>query len=276
MKRRTLNGMYSNFIAPEGTNLRSGFHLRAALLSDALSQTVEFLRNISDGDSQLFRYDDWWEHDGLHFPRKDGIINFDVLSSLVEMPEAIKAAMTGEYNVFIGVAPPSFQWYLRFYYDTDADAEEEMFGCFDLTLPDQFVDTYRQQIVLTLGLEMQEQESIAYYLSIGMGSYPYSESELQKMREDAQVPLKRLMSDISQRCCNAVWAEGTEIILWQAVNDGPKNWGQGIITAKDASELKLLSQKTGGWIARIEGAEETFLPMKQWLQVFSAHQSDVL
>ncbi len=190
MNCRTLNGMYSNFIAPEGTNLKSGFYLRATLLSAALSQTVMFLRSLDDGDARLFRYDDWWEHDGLHFPRKDGIIDFDILMSLVETPQAIKESMTGEYNVFVGVAPPNFQWYLRFYYDTDTairgQSEEELFGWFDLTLPDKSVDTYRQQVVLPLGLEMQEQESIAYYLSIGMGSYPYSKEEVRKMREDAK------------------------------------------------------------------------------------------
>ncbi len=278
MNRKTLNGMYTNLVVPEGINLRSDFRLGAVTLSAALSQTVAFLRSIGEDDLRLFRYDDWWEHDGLHLPRRDELIDFDVLARLVETPGAMAAAMTGDYKVFVGVAPPSFQWYLRFYHDTENSGSrgigKAMSGCFDLTLPEGSVDAYRQQVVLPLGLQMQEQESNAYYLSIGMGSYPYSESELQKMREDAQVPLQRLMSVISQRCCNAVWADGTEIILWQAVNDGPKNWGQDNITAKDASELKLLSQKTGGWIARTEGAEETFLPMKQWLEVYSAHQSD--
>lgn len=190
MNRKTLNGMYSNFIAPVGTNLKSGFHLRATFLSAALSQTVAFLKSLGDGDPRLFRYDDWWEHDGLHFPRKDGIIDFDILMSLVETPQAIKGSMTGEYNVFVGVAPSNFQWYLRFYYDTDTairgQSEEEMFGWFDLTLPEGLVDAYRQQVVLPLGLEMQEQASIAYYLSIGMGSYPYSKEEVRKIREDAE------------------------------------------------------------------------------------------
>ncbi len=187
MSSEPLNGMFTNLIVPDGTNLRSSPCLASPMLSSALIQTVVFLKTIDKEHSELFRYDDWWEHDGLHLPRKDELIDFNILLRLVETPMSIIEAMTGENNVSVGVAPPNFQWYLRFYHDTDITGSRysngQRTGCFDITLPNNLVNAYRQQVILPLGLEMQTQGSIAYYLSIGMGSFPYSRDEVRKMNE---------------------------------------------------------------------------------------------
>ena len=199
MSSEPLNGLYTNLIVPHGTNLRSNPCLASPMLSSALIQPVVFLRSIDRDHLEFFRYDDWWEHDGLHLPRKDELIDFNILLHLVETPVSIEEAMTGEYKVFIGVAPPSFQWYLRFYHDTDNSGSRyssgQRTGCFDITLPNTLVDAYRQQVILPLGLEMQTQDSIEYYLSIGMGSYPYSKDEVRKMNEDTKRNYRKLESE---------------------------------------------------------------------------------
>ncbi|MES2465518.1 MAG: hypothetical protein V4671_33550 [Armatimonadota bacterium] len=176
MNKNRPHGVYTNLIAPRGTNLRSNRRLISPLLSSALSETAMFLRRCAGDNPTLFRYDDWWEHDGLHLPRKDELIDFDVLFSLVETPQSLEAAMTGDLDVVAGVAPPNFQWYLRFYLETESSGSSarEREGRFDITLPEHFVEDYCQQVVAPLALQMQAQDSLAYYVSIGMGSYPYS------------------------------------------------------------------------------------------------------
>ena len=145
MESSSLNGMYSSLIVPQGTNLRSERWLTAPLLSSALTETAAFLRRVGGSDPTLLRYDDWWEHDGLHLPRQDERIDFDVLLSLVETPESLEAAMPDDFNVFVGIAPPNFEWYLRFYLEIDRNmSASKTGGRFDLTLPEDLVDAYRQ------------------------------------------------------------------------------------------------------------------------------------
>ena len=82
------------------------------------------------------------------------------------------------------------------------------------------------------------------------------------------------MSDISERCYYAGWMAGTEFVLWKTVVEGPQVWGHGTITEEDIATLHHLAQTTGGWIAWDENTEETFLPMPQWLQLYSAHNEN--
>ena len=180
---------YSNFVPPHGTNIRSEQRLALDVVSRALTGTVRFLRDIGPPEGRLIRYDDWWEHDGLHFNRPDGDIDFAALARMVETPDALRAAMDGNNDVYAGVAPMDFKWYLRFYHRQDGYYQPPEvpwvgagpFGCFDVTLPDALVEAYRRQVLVPLGIEAQEQEAIEYFISIGMDSYS---PDGRKMRPD--------------------------------------------------------------------------------------------
>ena len=183
---------YSNFIAPHGTNLRSDWKLPLEVVSQALTATVRFLRDIGPPETRLIRYDDWWQHDGLHFNRPDGDIDFRALSQMVKTPDAIRTAMDGNYDVYVGIAPTGFLWYLRFYQipispyqpSTAPWVGEGPFGCFDVTLPDTFVQAYRRQVLAPLGVEAQEQEAIEYFISIGMDSYSLDGRNIKPSKDD--------------------------------------------------------------------------------------------
>jgi hypothetical protein len=74
------------------------------------------------------------------------------------------------------------------------------------------------------------------------------------------------MSEISQRCWSAEWLLGTEYHLWQAVVEGPYMWGQNMISQEDVDTLKMLSEISGGWIARL--GEEIFVPAERWEKAY--------
>ena len=149
-----------DFILPKGVNLRSECEISPVLLSKALAATVDFLQSMELRNTILYQYADWWEHDGLHFAR--GHFDFPALRQIVQSPEALLRGMPGDFSVFVGVSPPSFRWYLRFYLDPDAE-ENERFGRFDLTLPANLMEQYKKSTVVLLGLKMQAQEANAYY-----------------------------------------------------------------------------------------------------------------
>ena len=162
-------GNYSSFITPTGVNLQSEPCAAAEALSAALSATIHFLETREPPGILLRRYADWWEHDGLHFDAGD--INFKELARIVDTGYAVKAAKHSDFNVFVGVASPTFQWYLRFYFcGPDDFPPPEPVGRFDITLPSDLILPYRQTVSAPLSLEMTEQEPLTYYKSLGMDS----------------------------------------------------------------------------------------------------------
>jgi len=77
------------------------------------------------------------------------------------------------------------------------------------------------------------------------------------------------MSEISEDCWCAGWLIGLEFDLWQALAEGPREYGAGKIGAGDIARLRLLSDECGGWIAwrRAEDPRdsgEEFVPIGEW------------
>jgi len=92
----------TNFEKPKGTNFRCSEALGAAELAKLLCKIVIFLQN-SEPYAKLQRYDDWWEHDGLHFYKSP--IDFRQLFAIVRSPESLLEAMPGDDYVFVGISP---------------------------------------------------------------------------------------------------------------------------------------------------------------------------
>ena len=148
------------FNAPQGINFSSKV-LSAPDLSRALCRTVSFVQDIQPYGVELQRYDDWWEHDGLHFPK--GAISLHELFEIVKSPQSLLAAVPDDDFVFVGVAPDSQLWYLRFCLAWD-DTGFELNGRFDITLPTDLAARFKQRVLDAV--DMEEQNAQAYYNSI--------------------------------------------------------------------------------------------------------------
>jgi hypothetical protein len=91
----------TQFVKPSGINFSCGENLPAAALSKALCKTASFIQQINPY-AKLERYDDWWEHDGLHFHRETIVV--EKLFDIVRTPKSVLKGMPGDHEVFIGIA----------------------------------------------------------------------------------------------------------------------------------------------------------------------------
>lgn len=157
-----MNFEIPSFIEPEGVNFATDGEINAPSLARSLSRTTTFLQNQRPY-IRLHCYDDWWEHDGLHFYREP--IDYSLLFQTVQSPRSLLQAMSGDDDVFVGIAPEDHSWYLRFYLHWDEDGYH-LLGRFDITLPYSFVDSFRTDVIRALDIPMVEMSSAAYYLSI--------------------------------------------------------------------------------------------------------------
>ncbi len=91
------------------------------------------------------------------------------------------------------------------------------------------------------------------------------------MAIDPKQELFSLMQRLSQEGYNAKWMTGThEHKLWDAVLNGPAQYGQTYIGSETISQLKNLSNKAGGWwIYDKNGNDFRFLKLGAWKKYFS-------
>jgi hypothetical protein len=88
------------------------------------------------------------------------------------------------------------------------------------------------------------------------------------------VALATLMSAISERCYAASWKHGTEFVLWDAVRNGPRDWGRDRITAEDLERLSDLSRATGGWITNSFDSPARFVTATEFAELASEQGRD--
>jgi hypothetical protein len=88
----------------------------------------------------------------------------------------------------------------------------------------------------------------------------------------AQDRLRQAMSELSEECWCAGWLMGTEFSLWRFVQNGPGEWGQGVIKQSDIDELKFLAEVCKGWYVWDNANGETFVPTMKWLEAFEEHE----
>ena len=150
------------FTPPGGTTFRTGVALPLAKLSECLCRIVSFLQVVAM-ENRLARYDDWLEHDGFHFFR--GQINIHDLFDIVGTGRSIIETTPGDDNVFVGIGPPTGQWYLRFRAEWDDDGNS-IIGWFDFTLPDALANSFREDVVPQLSCAMIEESADEYFRRI--------------------------------------------------------------------------------------------------------------
>jgi hypothetical protein len=161
-KRSPLHHPMTPFEAPTGTNFRSESNVPADVVSKSLCRIASFLQD-REPYQKLLRYDDWWEHDGLHFPK--GPVDFHGLFEIIGSPRALLAAMPGDDYVVVGIAPQDNSWYLRFFVDWD-DADTNLVGRFDITLPEPAATAFRDEVAQSISHGLTEQDAQGYYDAI--------------------------------------------------------------------------------------------------------------
>src|SRR5689334_19451554 len=105
-----------DFLPPTGVNFSTVGELSSKELSNVLCRIVRYLDSNNCSET-LRTYDDWLEHDGLHFYRRS--VSIKEVIDVVCSPGSMIAAMPGDFNVFIGIADKNRRFYLRFYLDQD-------------------------------------------------------------------------------------------------------------------------------------------------------------
>lgn len=87
-------------------------------------------------------------------------------------------------------------------------------------------------------------------------------------------PLSQLMSDISEECWCASWLIGTEFVLWEAVLNGPMDWGQGRINEEQIDTLKALSNRYDCWIFALDYVGEIPITIRSWEKIYASRPKE--
>jgi len=139
-----------------------------------LSKVTEDLRTIAAfvqslllyGSPVLIRYEDWWEHDGLHF--RKGKTDIHALFSDLASPRTLLEAMSDDDSVFTGFGPEDESWYLRYRADWDC-RDRELVAAYAIALVQPLSEQFRTEVVPSLSSFGQEQTADQYFRRISDG-----------------------------------------------------------------------------------------------------------
>jgi hypothetical protein len=145
---------------PSGVVLYVDDEIPVVDLCAMLRRVVIFLQSLELSPKRLRLYDDWWQHDGLHFTRHT--ITFHELFQILETPRAIFEATRDDDEVFVGIAPEDARWYLRFRAEWDADYQN-IVGRFSVTLPPESAPILKGEIAPSLSKRFREESAEAFY-----------------------------------------------------------------------------------------------------------------
>ncbi len=147
------------FLPPAGITFYSTEEVAISDLCALLRQTTAFLQGLQPRP-ELRLYNDWWEHDGLHFERC--AISFHELIAMVETPRSILEATPDEDEVFVGVAPQDSGWYLRFRAEWDAD-DDGIVGRFAVIVRPEIAHAFISEIAALSRHALVEEPADSYY-----------------------------------------------------------------------------------------------------------------
>ena len=143
-----------NFSLPSGTSFFLHEFVPDEMLLRTLQEATRFLNSVAV-DQNLYQFDDWLEHDGLHFYKRR--LKFPDLERIVSNQGALTRSMPGDFAVRIGLAPTDQSWYFRFYVD------EKNEGDFGLTLPPSIASSIRPILAEVHGDNLGEQDANSYF-----------------------------------------------------------------------------------------------------------------
>src|SRR5690606_1757875 len=85
---------------------------------------------------------------------------------------------------------------------------------------------------------------------------------------DKQLALADFMSSLSEKCYCAGWMQDLEFVLWDAVLNGERKYGQDLISQNDIEKLKKLSKNANCWIYFDDLNEESPIDILSWEKLF--------
>lgn len=95
------------------------------------------------------------------------------------------------------------------------------------------------------------------------------ESLTKSLDRDSAIKLRDFMSQISEDYYCAGWLMGLESKLWGIIlAEEPNTFGMGSIEKKEMNELKILSEKCGGWWRFDDEYGEIFVPIDEWRNLY--------
>jgi len=151
----------SEFVKPQGICFIFD-ELPASALSNVLCKIANFLQSIATY-AKLHRYDDWWEHDGLHFHRS--LIDFDALYQMINSPKNLLESTPEDFAVFVGVAPEDNTWYLRYRVEWN-DEETNLVGNCTVILPRTLIEKFKVEILSKIESKAEEKDSELFYQEV--------------------------------------------------------------------------------------------------------------
>jgi hypothetical protein len=149
----------SEFTKPGGICFEFGDEAPAEALSSFLCRVAGFLQEV-DPFAKLKRYDDWWEHDGLHFYRKQ--IDFDAVFEMVNSPKHLLESTPDDEFVFVGIAPENSSWYLRYRVEWNYD-ETSLVGRAAIILPSHCASRFREMNLSDVASYLSERDAHSFY-----------------------------------------------------------------------------------------------------------------
>lgn len=137
----------------------------ASDLAHLLCHAAAFLQAVEPHGAQLQHFEDWLQHDGLHFPK--GTWTFSHLFASVESPRALLQATPNDEAVCVGVSSASSSWYLRFRLVWD-DEGYELSGSFALVIPPNLAARFQEEVSPRTPLRLHQTDSESYYQQLGL------------------------------------------------------------------------------------------------------------
>lgn len=151
-----------SFVKPKGICFLFGNELPASVLSSVLCKITNFLQEFSPY-IKLHRYDDWWEHDGLHFYSSK--IDFNALYRLVNSPKNLLGSTPDEDSVFVGIAPEDNSWYLHFRVEWN-DEETNLIGSCAIILTQSLVEQFKNAVLHKFEVKAEQKNSEDFYREV--------------------------------------------------------------------------------------------------------------
>jgi hypothetical protein len=149
----------SEFVKPSGVCFSFEVGMPASQLSRVLCKIASFLQE-ADPYVSLHRYDDWWEHDGLHF--KQGRLDINQLFQLVNTSKNLLESTPADESVFVGITPDDNAWYLRYRVEWDEE-ESNLIGSCAVILPEHLAEKFRNEVVPRIEQRPTEKDSESFY-----------------------------------------------------------------------------------------------------------------
>lgn len=152
-----------SFTPPVGVAFHTEGEVRGDELVATVRRVVTFLEGFIFTPDKLRVFDDWWEHDGLHFERP--CVKYVDLFAMLASPRAMSDATPNDDHVCVGISPEDAEWYLRFRARRD-ETYGEIAGAFAVVMPSDAATFFKLEVKPRCEATLTELPSKSYYARV--------------------------------------------------------------------------------------------------------------